>query len=124
MELLIKSPNEKDEFKTEERCAILEVLNEKDDLSQSIARARVEPGVTTALHKLIGTSEVYYILSGKGEVELDQKTRQEVGPGDVVRIPPEMAQRIKNTGEVDLVFLCFCVPAFKQGCYVELEMRE
>jgi len=120
MNLLIKTPNENDEFITEERCAILEVLNEKDDPSQSIARARVEPGITTELHKLIGTSEVYYIISGAGEVELNHDVKQTVTVGDVVRIPAEMPQRIKNIGSEDLVFLCFCVPAFKQECYVAM----
>lgn len=122
MDLLIKRPNEKDEFTTEERCAILEVLNEKDDKSQSIARATVAPGVSTALHKLIGTSEVYYILSGEGEVELNREIKQRVQVGDVVRIPAEMPQKIANTGEEDLVFLCFCVPAFDAGCYVDMEI--
>ncbi len=120
MELLIKTPKEQDEFETEEKCAILEILNESDDPTQSIARARVEPGVSTQLHKLTGTSEVYYILSGKGEVELDHKVKQKVVAGDVVRIPPEMAQRIANIGNEDLVFLCVCVPAFTQECYVDL----
>jgi len=120
MDLLIKRPNEKDEFLTEEKCAILEVLNESDDRSQSIARARVEPGVTTELHKLINTSEVYYIISGSGEVELNRTERQKVIAGDVVRIPAEMPQRISNTGNTDLVFLCFCVPAFTPECYVAL----
>jgi len=120
MDLLIKTPLEKDEFFTEEKCAILEVLNESDDLSQSIARARVEPGISTELHKLIGTSEVYYILSGTGEVELNHDVKQKVKGGDVVRIPSGMPQRIHNTGIEDLVFLCFCVPAFKQECYVAM----
>jgi len=120
MDLLIKTPNEKDEFLTEEKCAILEVLNESDDPSQSIARARVEPGITTELHKLIGTSEVYYIIEGSGEVELNHDNKKHVTVGDVVRIPAEMPQRIKNTGSEDLVFLCFWVPAFKQECYVAM----
>lgn len=120
MKPLIKSPLEADEFYTEERCAILEILNESDDRSQSIARARVEPGVTTALHKLKGTSEVYYILSGKGEVELNEEISRVVKEGDVIRIPAEIPQRIKNIGQEDLVFLCVCVPAFTQECYVAM----
>ena len=120
MDLLIKTPEEKDEFFTEEKCAILEVLNEKDDPSQSIARARVLPGITTELHKLIGRSEVYYILEGIGEVELNNNITQKVGVGDVVRIPADMPQLIKNIGKKDLVFLCVCVPAFSPDCYVAL----
>ena len=123
MEMLIKSTDENLEYLTEERCHILEILNEADDRSQSIARARVEPGVATALHKLIGTSETYFILSGNGIVELDKNTSKEVGPGDVVRIPAEMPQRISNTGDSDLVFLCICVPAFDLANYVDIDKQ-
>lgn len=118
--MLIKRPDEKLEFFTDEQCHILEILNEQDDRSQSIARARVAPGVTTALHKLTVTSETYFILSGNGEVELNEDITKKVGPGDVVRIPEEMPQRIKNIGNEDLIFLCFCVPAFDQSNYVTL----
>lgn len=120
MEMLIKSPDEKQEFFTDEQCHILELLNEEDDRSQSIARARVAPGVSTSLHKLIATSETYFILSGNGEVELNNNIKQKVTRGDVVRIPAEMPQRISNTGDEDLVFLCFCVPAFSQENYVSI----
>lgn len=109
------------EFYTEERCHILELLNESDDRSQSIARARVEPGVTTAWHRLKDTAEVYYILSGQGTIELGENFSKEVKPNDLVRIPANLAQRVENTGGEDLIFLCFCTPAFNDTCYRELE---
>ncbi len=120
MEMLIKRPNNEDEFYTDEKCYILEVLNEKDDRSQSIARATVKPGVSTTLHKLLNTSEIYFILSGKALVTIDFTEKQEVLPGDVVRIPPGKAQSISNHGHEDLVFLCFCIPAFDPINYVEM----
>ena len=52
------------EFPTEERCHILEISNSSSDAELSIARARVEPGVTTALHRVTDTIERYIILSG------------------------------------------------------------
>ena len=109
------------EFYTEERCHILELINEQDDRSQSLARARVEPGVKTAWHRLKGTAEVYYILSGQGQIELGEEFTRQVKAHDVVRIPPDMAQRIENTGPDELIFLCFCTPAFNDTCYEELE---
>lgn len=121
MKILIKRPNETDEYPTEERCHILELLNESDDSSQSIARARVEPGVTTAWHQLKDTSEVYLIISGQGSVELNEEERHDLNAGDLVRIPPNTPQRIENTGVDDLVFLCFCTPAFGENCYESLE---
>jgi hypothetical protein len=43
------------EFYTAERCHIIEIMNQPG-IEFSIARARVEPGVTTAFHLLKGTS--------------------------------------------------------------------
>jgi len=42
------------EFLTAERCYIVETWNNSEDPALSIARARVEPGVTTAWHWLDG----------------------------------------------------------------------
>jgi len=114
-------PEESDEFLTEERCSILEIFNNPNDRSQSLARSRVESGVTTAWHRLKDTTETFYILSGHGRVELGEDFVQEVKPGDAVKIPANMAQRIQNIGEEDLVFLCFCTPAFGAECYEHLE---
>lgn len=45
------------EFHTDEKCYIIEMLNTPGDETCSIARARVEPGVTTCLHAVRGTVE-------------------------------------------------------------------
>ncbi len=58
------------EYYTEERCFITELRKTVDDPGCSIARARVEPGVTTRFHILKGTIERYVILEGIGLVEV------------------------------------------------------
>lgn len=50
----------------EEGCFIVEISNSSDDPEVSIARARVEPGRATQWHRLMGISERYVILEGKG----------------------------------------------------------
>jgi mannose-6-phosphate isomerase-like protein (cupin superfamily) len=110
-EFLIKA-NEKKEFYTEEGCFILEMWNVPEDGEVSIARARVRPGVTTVRHRLKGTAERYVIMKGTGLVEVGDLPPAEVGPGDVVIIPPKTPQRITNTGSGDLIFLCICTPRF------------
>jgi mannose-6-phosphate isomerase-like protein (cupin superfamily) len=65
--------------------------------------------------------ERYVILEGTGRVEIGDLPPQEVGPGDVVIIPPDCRQRIANVGEKDLVFLCVCTPRFTSQCYENLE---
>lgn len=113
--------DETTEFSTPERCHIVEISNIPDDEAVSIARARVEPGVTTAWHRLNGVAERYIIVSGTGQVEIGDLGPTEVVAGDVVIIPPDMRQRITNTGEVDLVFYAVCSPRFTSACYVSLE---
>ena len=116
----IHRPDPASEYFTEERCHILELFN-GEDMPFSLAQARVEPGVTTMLHALRGVEEVYYILSGKGEMEVGEAMRGEVLPGDVVSIPAGVSQRITNIGKTDLLFLCVCVPRFVGECYEGLE---
>ena len=109
------------EFQTDERCHIIELVNLPEDRSQSVARARVEPGVTTAWHRLKETSECYYILSGKGLAQIGEDIEQEMKPHSIIKIPSNTPQRITNIGEEDLVFLCLCVPAFSAENYEALE---
>lgn len=104
------------EYYFQEGCHILEHLNDPADPAASIARARVSPGVTTHWHRLTGTTERYFILSGAGTAEVGAE-RYEVAPGDVVLIPPGTRQRITNTGEHDLVFLAICTPRFDPANY-------
>jgi len=120
MDVIKVQPDETKELETAERCHILELLNKTDDRSQSIARARVEPGVTTAWHRLKDTTEVYYILSGEGEAEIGEE-RYPLKAHELLRIPAGVPQRITNTGKEDLLFLCFCRPAFSAEIYEDLE---
>lgn len=87
----------------------------------SVARARVEPGITTSWHKLMGIEERYIISHGKGIVEVGDLEPQEVKEGDLVRIPAGVRQRITNTGSKDLVFFAVCSPRFTQEKYIDLE---
>jgi mannose-6-phosphate isomerase-like protein (cupin superfamily) len=109
------------EFYTEERCYIAELANTPSDEACSIARARVEPGVTTCLHAVLDTVERYVILQGEGEVAIGDNPAALVGPLDVVRIPKNASQRIRNVGQSDLIFLAICTPRFRQEAYVDLE---
>lgn len=110
-----------EEIKTKERCYILEIANDSGDEFVSIARARVEAGVSTALHRLKGVSERYVIVAGVGRVEVSERDPVEVAAGDVVRIPPDIPQRITNIGASDLIFYCVCTPPFNLNCYESLE---
>jgi mannose-6-phosphate isomerase-like protein (cupin superfamily) len=76
----------------------------------SLAHAVVRPNAQSVRHRL-RTDEVYYILSGRGEMHVDDESAS-VEPGDAVEIPPESVQWIRNIGDTDLVFLCIVDPAW------------
>jgi len=86
-------------------------LKDPMELSYSLAHAMVKPGRTTLPHRL-KTSEVYYILKGRGTIFIDGKPA-EVREHQAVYIPPHCTQYIRNTGEEDLKFLCIVDPAWK-----------
>ena len=117
----ILRPHPAAEVLTDERCHILELSNSPDDLDMSIARARVESGVTTRWHRVTDTLERYVILDGVGRMEIGDFPPQEVQAGDVVMIPPSVRQRIANVGPADLVFLAICTPRFQPGAYQDAE---
>ena len=118
----IKSCDLGSEFFIDEGCHIVEVSNSEDDPELSIARARVEPGVTTRWHHLIGAVERYIILEGAGIVEVGELPEQEVKPGDVVIIPAMCRQRITNNGSKDLVFLAICTPRYHPEIYEDIDI--
>jgi mannose-6-phosphate isomerase-like protein (cupin superfamily) len=118
--MLIRPDRPAREILTTERCYIRELLNDERVPQTSLAECRVEPGVTTQLHRL-SVAEWYLIREGDGLMEVAGSEYFPVVPGDVVAIPPNTAQRISNRGASDLTFLCLCVPAFTPGCYEALE---
>ncbi len=69
----------------------------------------------------MGTVERYYIVNGRGRVELGKLSPKEVKPGDIVLIPPMCRQRITNIGLEDLVFLAICTPRFSNDAYKDIE---
>ena len=121
MKTHILKSNLKDEYFFEEGCFILELSNSESDPQLSIARARLEPKKKTDLHCLSNTIERYVILEGQGEVSLGDTDPQTVAYGDVVIIPENCPQSIRNSGEQDLVFLVICTPRFKVENYIGLE---
>lgn len=77
----------------------------------SLAHAGLPPGTTSLLH-VLKSSEVYYILKGRGRMEIDGEEKTVV-PGDAVYIPPGGKQCIKSLGPENLEFLSLVDPAWK-----------
>ena len=117
--LIPGGPGHEEEW-TSERCYIREILNDPRVADASLAESRVEPGVTTELHRL-SVAEWYLIRAGRGLMQVGDAEPFEVGAGDTVVIPAGAAQRIGNLSDEDLEFLCLCLPRFTPDCYEALE---
>ena len=77
----------------------------------SLAHAKVKAGEASRPHK-IKTSEVYYILAGKGIMHIDDEFA-EVHADEAIYVPPNSMQYIQNTEDSDLIFLCIVDPAWQ-----------
>jgi mannose-6-phosphate isomerase-like protein (cupin superfamily) len=77
--------------------------------NQSLAEARVPAGARTELHYHKVAEELYFILEGAGEMEVDGECRM-VGPGDAILISPGAWHAIMATEP--LRFLCCCAPPY------------
>ena len=75
--------------------------------SQSLAEARVPSGTSTQRHHHRLSEEFYFILEGRGSMEIDGELR-EIAPGDAILIPAGAWHTI--TALIDLRFLCCCAP--------------
>lgn len=113
--------NNPSEYHFKENCFITEWWNSSADGSVSIARVRVEPGVTTRFHRLERTCERYIIIEGDALVEIGSEKAAAVSKGDVVVIPPGTRQRITNAGAEELIFLAVCTPRFVPENYRDCE---
>ena len=80
--------------------------------AQSLAEASVSAGARTQRHQHRVTEEIYVVLDGEGELEVDGE-RRGVGPGDAILIPAGAWHEISATSE--LRFLCCCVPPYSDG---------
>ena len=79
---------------------------------QSLAEAVLVDGQATERHYHAETEEIYYVLDGTGEMEVDGE-RALVGPGDVILIPPRAWHQIRAEGARELRFLCCCAPPYR-----------
>ncbi|MBI1858860.1 MAG: cupin domain-containing protein [Candidatus Melainabacteria bacterium] len=111
--MLIKDLNDCSEFIAGDGSILKELLHAgKQDVEfrYSLAHATVFKGKKTSPH-ILKTSEVYYIISGKGLMHIDNESDQ-VSAKQAIYIPPGSMQFIENIGDNDLEFLCIVDPAW------------
>src|SRR5712692_9506747 len=85
-----------------EGATIYNLLNPQhveNRIRYSLAYVNLPHGKSTLLH-IMKTSEVYYILEGKGRLHINNDS-ENVKVGDVIFVPPASRQYIENTSSVD-----------------------
>ena len=79
---------------------------------QSLAEATLGPGGATDRHYHRESEEIYYVVDGEGEMEVDGE-RTAVAAGDAILIPPGAWHWIRASPAGPLRFLCCCAPPYR-----------
>ena len=77
--------------------------------AQSLAEATLAVGQSTQRHYHRASEEIYFVLEGDGELEIDGKAKR-LAAGDAALIPPGAWHEIVATSP--LRFLCCCAPPY------------
>jgi mannose-6-phosphate isomerase-like protein (cupin superfamily) len=108
----VRSREQAEPFTTKDGSTIRVLLDARlgGAANQSLAEASLEPGQATQRHYHARSEELYVLLEGEGDMEVDGE-RSRVGPGDAILIPPGAWHEIR-AGEAPLRFLCCCAPPY------------
>ncbi len=104
----VRARDRAEPFTTKDGSTIRELMRAGN---QTLAEATLGPGQQTQRHYHAESEELYYLLAGSGEMEIDGE-RSAVGPGDAILIPPGARHQI-TAGSSELRFLCCCAPGYR-----------
>lgn len=92
---------------------VTKLLHPRHDPVQrvSVAEATVPSGGRTSPHRHPSTEEIYYTLSGCGQLSVGSRV-QEMTLGSVHLIPPGMEHWVRCLPGAPLRFLCICSPPY------------
>jgi mannose-6-phosphate isomerase-like protein (cupin superfamily) len=82
-----------------------------DDSNHSLARIIIPPGNSSTLHYHKTSQETYFVLKGEGKMQVNDK-HFSLLPGQACWIETGEIHRIQNEGDMELVFLAICAPAW------------
>ena len=110
----VRSRQDAEPFTTADGSTIRVLLDARlgGAANQSLAEATLAPGQATERHYHGETEEIYFLLAGTGEMEVDGE-RSSVGAGDAILIPPRAWHQIRADDGGELRFLCCCAPPYR-----------
>lgn len=111
----IRSLEAAEPFTTADGSTIRELLNRGSGAggarNQSLAEASLDANGSTRRHVHRKSEEIYFLLEGDAELEIDGE-RRHVGAGDAILIPPGAWHQIA-AGPGGVRFLCCCAPPYR-----------
>jgi len=113
--MIIKNQKNSIKITGNEGATIYDLLNPqhvRNKIRYSLAYVNLSCGKSTLSHTM-KSSEVYYILEGKGVLHINDES-ENVKVGDAIFVLPGSKQHIQNIGSEDLKFLCIVDPAWKK----------
>lgn len=110
--VIIQNLEQQPPFTTKDGSTIRSILDRTNApvQNQSLAEATMRKDMTTERHYHKLAEEFYFILEGRGRMQIDQAEPREVQPGDAILIPPGAWHEIAAL--TDLRFLCCCAPPY------------
>jgi mannose-6-phosphate isomerase-like protein (cupin superfamily) len=108
----VRSRADAEPFTTKDGSTIRVLLDREAGgaVNQSLAEASLEEGQSTRRHYHAATEEIYVVLEGRGEMEVEGE-RRDVAPGDAVLIPAGAWHELQARGGA-MRFLCCCAPPY------------
>jgi mannose-6-phosphate isomerase-like protein (cupin superfamily) len=104
----IESVNRAEPFTTKDGSTIRELHHTG---AQSLAEATLEPDQATERHYHRLSEEIYFVLKGAGDMEVDGEHKR-IAVGDAVLIPAGAWHTLHNNGTSELRILCACSPPY------------
>jgi quercetin dioxygenase-like cupin family protein len=105
--LLRNRERDAEPFVTKDGSTIREYVHSE---RQSLAEASLGPWEATQRHYHALSEEIYLVLDGGGELEIDGDRRGVAG-GDAILIPPGAWHEL-TAGSEGVTILCCCVPPY------------
>jgi mannose-6-phosphate isomerase-like protein (cupin superfamily) len=78
---------------------------------QSVAEATIAAGTSTTRHYHRAAEEIYYLLAGRGQMDLDGE-RARVRAGDAVLVPRGAWHQLSADPDTEIRMLCCCSPPY------------
>lgn len=116
--VVVKDAAVLEHFTAGDLCSLAEVLHPKNErlpfCGFSLSHAEILPHSRTILHRMVRSSEVYWIIEGSGTLFING-IPVELKKGRAVLVPPSAEQYAVNSSDETLEFLCMVSPPWNKS---------